>query len=499
MGATGSCFCGRRNPQAREAHVTEAFDDDEIDEEVETTVEATETVFDISRTEWTGFVDGPLAEELFRPLEELKNSCGTIYCCNLGFGVEAALVAKRALMDVQKTLRDVYLTDFVSRRSEDEALEVMKTFSSALEGCMLRSLTLDLGELGEKGVEAFAPLLKSQKTLRVLEFHSSNSSLEAAGAIFELLPSIERIATLYFFYTEKGDDPVVTLSELANKCISLEDCNSSKNDQGICGALGEGSGLKVYNLSKEVLMVCLSQVIGGHVCLTEVDLSYSNLQDEGMIAIVRSLKDTSPSLKVLSVAGNDITPKAAPALAECLAVKNLLTTFDAGDNKLKDGGVIAIALSLKHTAPSLSVLIVSGNDITQKAAPALAECLAVKNLLNTFDARNNKLKDDGSVVICKAILEGHEQLEFLDLSINGMSGVGAKAAAEAVANKPKFIELRISNNSITKKGIEAVKDVLRKGINGLDVLGYHGQCKYYSTHYEQCEFRLGGITDSDTE
>ena len=68
MGATGSCFCGRRNPQAREAHVTEAFDDDEIDEEVETTVEVTETVFGISRREWAGFVDTGIAGHLYQEL-----------------------------------------------------------------------------------------------------------------------------------------------------------------------------------------------------------------------------------------------------------------------------------------------------------------------------------------------------------------------------------------------------------------------------------------------
>uniref|UniRef100_A0A0D6QX72 WPP domain-containing protein n=1 Tax=Araucaria cunninghamii TaxID=56994 RepID=A0A0D6QX72_ARACU len=137
----------------------------------------------------------------------------------------------------------------------------------------------------------------------------------------------------------------------------------------------------------------------------------------------------------------------------------------------QDKGAIALSNSLKEGAPSLRVLEIAGNDITSKAAPALAECLAVKTLLTKFVASENELKDEGSVLICKALMEDHEHLEELDLSTNALTKIGAQAAAEAVANKPKFNLLNIDANHISEEGIVAVKDVLRKGVKGISVLG----------------------------
>ncbi|GLJ39333.1 hypothetical protein SUGI_0803030 [Cryptomeria japonica] len=114
---------------------------------------------------------------------------------------------------------------------------------------------------------------------------------------------------------------------------------------------------------------------------------------------------------------------------------------------------------------------ISGNDITPRAASALAECLAVKCFLTKFVASENDLKDEGSALICRALVEGHDHLKELNLSETGITGIGAKVAAEAVANKPDFDLLNINENFISVQGIAAVKDVLSKGIKGISVLG----------------------------
>ncbi|KAH9314646.1 hypothetical protein KI387_023273, partial [Taxus chinensis] len=392
-------------------------------EAIPETIEVKETVFDISRGA-RGFVDEALAMELLRPLEEPGNCYTKICFSNRSFGVEAARVAERVLKGVQEHLTDVDLADFIAGRPEDEALEVMSIFSSVLEGCVLRSLNLSNNALGEKGIRAFGSLLKSQETLEELYFLNNGISAEAARAICELLPSVERIKTLHFFNNMTGDDGAEALSELVKNCITLEDfrCSSARvGTQGgiaLAGALAEGSRLKKLDLMDNMFGttggVAVSRAISGHLDLTEVYLSYLNFEDEGAIAIANSLKEGAPSLRVLEIAGNDITSKAAPALAECLTVKKLLTKFDASENELKD---------------------------------------------------------EGSIIICKALLEGHDHLKELNLSTNAITGIGAKAAAEAVANKPDFNVLNIDANFMSEEGIETVKDVLRKGAKGVSVLG----------------------------
>ncbi|GLJ33383.1 hypothetical protein SUGI_0671520 [Cryptomeria japonica] len=311
------------------------FCQNQIMESIPQLVEVEETFFDMSSGE-QGFLDEPLATKLFRPLEEPMNTCTKLYFGNLSFGVEAALVAKRVLMGIQKTLTDVELVHFVFDRSESEALE---------------------------------------------------------------------IKCLHFYDNESDDDAAEALSVLVKKCIALEDFRFSGNPIGTDGAIAlvealtKGNRLKMLNLSNNVLGkrggVALNQVIPQHLGLTEVYFNYMKLKDEG------------------------------------------------------------------------------------------------------FYAAQNKLKDDGSIIICKAISEGHEKLKELNLSTNAITRFGAKAAAEAVADKPDFSRLFISGNFITKKGIETVKDVLRKGTKGDSVLGVLYQYKYIGDGMYQCEEE--GLSDSETE
>lgn len=382
-----------------------------------------ESIFDISGGD-RGFVDEALAEELLRPLAEAGNTYTKICFSNRSFGLGGARVAERILTGVQKNLKDVDLADFIAGRPEAEALEVMSIFSSVLQVCVLRSLNLSDNALGEKGVRAFGFLLKSQKVLEELYFMNNGISGDAARAICELLPSVEKLKILHFHNNMTGDDGAEAISQLVRNCTVLEDfkCSSTrvstKGAIALAGALAAGTGLKKLDLRDNMFGqkagVALSQALSRHSGLTEAYLSYLGLRDKGTIALAKSLGEGAPSLEVLEIAGNEITQKASQALAECLASKKLLTKFVASENELKD---------------------------------------------------------EGAVVVCRALMEGHEYLKELDLSANSISRIGAKAAAEAVINKPDFDLLNIDGNFISEEGIDAVKDVLRNNVKGVSVLG----------------------------
>ncbi|URE41465.1 LRR [Musa troglodytarum] len=262
---------------------------------VDRPVKSAEVVFDISGGT-RAFIDAEEARKLLSPLTEQGNSFRKICLSNRSFGVDAARVAGPILASLKEQLTEVNLSDFIAGRPEEEALEVMKIFSSALEGSVLRYLNLSDNALGEK----------------------------------------------------------------------------------------------------------------------EIFLSYLNLEDEGAIAIANALKQSAPSLEGLDIAGNDVTPEAAPALAGCVAIKK-----------------------------SLRMLILS----------------------------ENELKDQGAVLIGKALEEGHTQLRELDLSANLIQRVGARCLAQAVSNKPDFKLLNINGNAISDEGIDEVKEILKKGRNCVDVLG----------------------------
>lgn len=120
-----------------------------------------EHVFDISRGR-RAFIDAEEAKELLKPLKEPGNKFTKIRFSNRSFGLPAAHVAASVLSMVKDQLTEVDLSDIVSRRPKPEAVQVMKMFSTALEGSNLSYLNLSNNALGEKGVRALGGNLISK-------------------------------------------------------------------------------------------------------------------------------------------------------------------------------------------------------------------------------------------------------------------------------------------------------------------------------------------------
>ncbi|GLJ33205.1 hypothetical protein SUGI_0668690 [Cryptomeria japonica] len=90
----------------------------------------------------------------------------------------------------------------------------------------------------------------------------------------------------------------------------------SRGAKALLGALSEGSRLKMlnptYNMFGTKDGVLPRQIIFGHLGLTEVYFSHMNLKDEGVIAIADTLKEATPSPRLLMIGENNISPKAGP-------------------------------------------------------------------------------------------------------------------------------------------------------------------------------------------
>ncbi|KAH1227346.1 RAN GTPase-activating protein 1 [Glycine max] len=378
-----------------------------------------ETVFDISGGR-RDFISGEETAELLKPLTG-PSSYNKICFSNRSFGLDAARVAEPILLSVKDQLKEVDLSDFIAGRPEAEALEVMTIFSSALEGSVLRYLNLSNNAMGEKGVRAFRSLLKSQINLEELYLMNDGISEEAAKAVSELLPSTEKLRVLHFHNNMTGDEGAIAIAEIVKRSPALEDfrCSSTRvgSDGGVAlvEALGDCKHLRKLdlrdNMFGEEAGVALSKVVPAFTDLTEIYLSYLNLEDDGAEALANALKESAPSLEILDLAGNDITAKAAASVAACISSKQFLTKLNLSENELKDEGV---------------------------------------------------------VLISKALEGGHGQLIEVDLSTNSITWSGAKLVAEAVVGKPGFKLLNINANFISDEGIDELKNIFK---NSPDMLG----------------------------
>ncbi|XVE73140.1 hypothetical protein DITRI_Ditri11bG0093500 [Diplodiscus trichospermus] len=372
-----------------------------------------ETVFDISGGR-RAFIDAQEAEDLLKPLREPGNSYTRICFSNRSFGLDAANVAAPILSSIKDQLTEVDLSDFIAGRSESEALEVMNIFSSVLEGCHLRYLNLSNNALGEKGVRAFGALLKSQNDLEELYLMNDGISEEAARAVSELIPSTEQLKVLQFHNNMTGDEGAIAISEIVKRSHVLEDFRCSSTRVGTDGGVALAEALKTCTHLKKLDLrdnmfgveagVALSKAFSLFVDLTEVYLSYLNLEDEGAEALANALRESAPSLEVLEMAGNDITAKGAASLAACIASKQFLTKVNLSENELKD---------------------------------------------------------EGAILIGKALGEGHGQLNEVDMSTNAIRRAGARHLAQVVVNKPGFKLLNINGNFISDEGIDEVKELFK--------------------------------------
>uniref|UniRef100_A0A7N0SYB9 WPP domain-containing protein n=1 Tax=Kalanchoe fedtschenkoi TaxID=63787 RepID=A0A7N0SYB9_KALFE len=377
-------------------------------------------LFDISGGR-RAFIDAEEAEQLLRPLSMPHNSYTRICFSNRSFGLEAARVAEPILVSLKDQLTEVDLSDFIAGRPEAEALEVMSIFSSALKGCKLRFLDLSNNAMGEKGVNAFEGLFRSQNQLEELYLINDGISEEAARAVCDFIPSTDKLRILHFHNNMTGDEGAVAIAEIVSRSPSLEDfrCSSTRVDSeggvALAEALGSCTRIKKLDLRDNMFGVeaglALCKPISRFADLTEVYLSYLNLEDEAAIAISNALKESAPSLEVLELAGNDITAEAASALAALIQAKQFLTKLNLSENELKD---------------------------------------------------------EGASVISEALEAGHGQLIEVDMSANAIRIAGAKALAEAVANKSGFKKLNINGNYISEEGIDELKDIIPHVLGPLD-------------------------------
>ncbi|XP_066322138.1 RAN GTPase-activating protein 2-like [Miscanthus floridulus] len=382
-----------------------------------------DTVLDISGGK-RAFIEADEAKELLSPLTKPGNSYKRICLSNRSFGIGAANVAGPILEAVKNQLTEVDISDFVAGRPEDEALDVMRIFSKALEGSVLRYLNISDNALGEKGVRAFSELLKSQESLEELYVMNDGISEEAAKALSELIPATEKLKVLHFHNNMTGDEGAIYIAEMVKRSPNVESFRCSATRIGSDGG------------------VALSEALG-----------------------------TCTRLKKLDLRDNLFGVDAGLALSETLPKLPDLVELYLSDLNLENEGTKAIANALKQSAPQLEVLEMAGNEINARAAPNLAECLTAMQSLKKLTLAENELKDHGAVIIAKSLEDGHTDLKELDVSTNMLQRVGARCFARAVANKPAFVQLNINGNFISDEGIDEVKEILKAGKKSLDVLG----------------------------
>lgn len=181
----------------------------------------------------------------------------------------------------------------------------------------------------------------------------------------------------------------------------------------------------------------------------------------GGIALAEALK-TCTLLKKLDLRDNIFGPKAGVTLSQSLSTHANLTELYLSYLNLENEGTIAITNALKNSKSPLEIIEMAGNNITSDSANALADFItSKKNSLTKINFSENELKDEGAIMIGKALEGEFGRLSIVDMSANGIKSEGAMKVAKGVVGKMGFRLLNINGNFLSYEGVEELREIFK--------------------------------------
>ena len=170
------------------------------------------------------------------------------------------------------------------------------------------------------------------------------------------------------------------------------------------------------------------------------------------------LKDVG--ISKLYITGGNITEKGASALAEMLKENRTLRQLDVSVNSIGDGGATALAEMLKENR-ILQQLNVSNNSIGIGGATALVEMLKENRTLQQLNVSQNSIVEGGATALAEMLKE-NRMLQQLNVSVNSIGDGGATALGEMLKENRTLQHLDVSGNSIGDAGATALGEMLKE-------------------------------------
>ena len=296
-------------------------------------------------------------------------------------------------------------------------IELVQLFQDGLHGNKsIKSLTLELTECSDEGIENVLNILNQNHTLQSLTLRLNNVSSQGATKIAHVL-SLSCLTSFAIYGTQL---------DLHDLCI---------HDSGAFQ---------------------IAMATRNCTALSELTISQSGITGVGVAKIMTSLQ-THPSLITLNLSSNDIDIAGVKAIATSLPNMVTLKHLVLDNNKnIGDEGFKELSYALNHTY-QLKMLSLKSCNITKVGVAILTEHL--QNLTELILSGNVAIGNEGVELISKA-LEKTSTIQKLDLSRCGISDEGCHPLAQAMIANSSLSILCLHGNTICDSGILTLCDAL---------------------------------------
>jgi hypothetical protein len=386
---------------------------------------------------------------------------------------KSSSLALRSLLHCNRTLERFDLTQLKDR-------EEIPTMVSVLAGLAQNTglkqffFETDLGETNATLATAWTKMLQTNTSFTMLDLRKPscerNADADSAlcSAVAKGLVKNSTLETLYLPGFSRSDPqvfhgPVWQEMLVSNHCVK-----------------------KLYFSSGSISLEgfeCLARGLSRNTSLESIDLSYTNMTDDCVIALVDGIR-TNKTLKCLDLSGNSALSQSGRAAIERLIGYNVLRELILAHTKESVGAsILASSLADNHSLEKLDLERAFVNGEGSETFRALCESLRGNTTLRHLDVRDNGVILDG---VCVTALElDTMSLETLDLDVNDVTTCGIAALAQSLQGPCTLKKLGLTrcdldDTELLKLGEALTTNVL---LEILDVKFNHvthdGACQFF--------------------
>lgn len=256
-----------------------------------------------------------------------------------------------------------------------------------------------------------------------------------------------------------------------------------------------GNSKDLFNKRVEYMQVfALSEALHDNNTVTDLDLSFNNIDDAGVATIARLMK-FNKSIRRISLQGNSIGSDGATKLAESLSEaggggggvevlnlnfnpigegggqeiakmlrhNNTLKILDLGNTELGMKSLVSLASSLNEANRTLVYLDVENPrlySVQEEGTLHFSRCLAVNNVLKAVKLGKHDMRDHGCLTLVSYGMVNNCTLTTLDLRCNVLSEESGPHLARLIVENSTLTTLALPSNNIKDNGCVHVAQAL---------------------------------------
>ncbi|XP_072894902.1 NACHT, LRR and PYD domains-containing protein 12-like [Hemitrygon akajei] len=204
----------------------------------------------------------------------------------------------------------------------------------------------------------------------------------------------------------------------------------------------------------------LASALSTNPSLTDLDLSYNELEDSGVKLVSAALRNPECKIQKLWLTRVGLTDSGAEDLVSALSTNRSLTELDLSNNKLGDSGVKLVSAALRNPECKIQKLWLTRVGLTDSGAEDLVSALSTKPSLTELDLSDNKLGDSGVKLVSVALRNPECTIQKLGLYNVGLTDSGAADLVSALSTNPSLTGLNLRSNSLTDRSVPALRRLI---------------------------------------